>query len=72
MSLIARTMVLLLLVTSLGGCGWHAVRPYERAQVNTPNMQTPHETPLAAQRQHALSLRDAMRDGRGDDVAALR
>jgi predicted small lipoprotein YifL len=72
MSFVARTTVLLLFVTSLGGCGLHAVRPYERTKVNTPNMQATHETPRAAQRHHALALREAMRDGRDDDVAARR
>lgn len=72
MSLARRTFVFSLLVVSLGGCGLHAVRPYERAHLNTQTMQTDHETTLGAQRQQAERLREAMRDGRSDDVAARR
>ncbi len=72
MSFLRLTNILCLCAVALGGCGLHAVRPYERAHLNTPSMQVDQETALAAQRQRALRLREAMRDGRDDDVAARR
>jgi hypothetical protein len=72
MSFVRRTIVLSLFIIPLGGCGLHAVRPYERSHLNTQTMQADQDSALSAQRQQALGLREAMRDGRGDDVAARR
>ncbi len=56
----------------LGGCGLHAVRPYERSHLKEASMQVDRDAALLGQRTRSLGLREAARDGRHDDVAGHR
>jgi hypothetical protein len=62
----------LLIGIQLAGCGLHPVRPYERGHLNSSAMRANRETAITRQREQSLTLQEAMRQGRSDDVAPHR
>jgi hypothetical protein len=64
------------LILSLGfltsSCGLHAVRPYERANLNRPGMQREQDTAHSVQRTRSIGAHEAMRTGRSDAAVVPR
>ncbi len=56
----------------IGACGLHAVRPYERANLNRPGMHQEQETARSLQQARSIGIHDAMRTGRSDDAVVPR
>ena len=56
----------------MSACGMHAVRPYERANLNRPGMNRDQETAHSVQQARGVNVHDGMRTGRSDDAVVPR
>jgi len=72
MAHLVKFCLVLSMALGISSCGLHAVRPYERANLNRPGMHPEQETAHSVQQTRSIGVRDAMRTGRSNDAVVPR